>query len=767
MDRKEECKCENWSKRCAHATLAALSVAACLIGVCAMAASAALPDGRRYELVSPPDKNGADVLLTTERTRVAADGNAFGFAALAGFGDARAVAVASDYVSVRSTMTNPGSSGWSTHGVTPVQRALSLGDTLAGQEPLYTGPYSRDLSTGVFFADSPLTADPMVSDVPNLYRRTDLLTPGPGAYELLTACPLCDARSTPLDPSGDSNSRARARPVLAGASPDFRHVVFESSRALTADAPPQPAACVPTRFPFSAACGMRLYEWDDGTLRLAGILPDGTPADASFAGEGASHFFRTPGVVSDGSDGHSRIFFTQPTDESGTTLSQAPDLGTAIGINQSPSGNLYMRVDHATTEQLNLSERTTPDAFAPARFIDASADGTRAFFMTSQALTDDAPADGQQKIYMYDAGKPGTDPHNLTFVNRDSEPADGTGNAFGGIGVSRDGHYFYFISDGALISGGPLNGQWIYLWHDGSLNLVGPAPPTSDASFELLATDVAWVLSPQQSRVSADGRTLLFSSTSGVGLTGYDHGSCESSLGFGCRELYVYTADGSTPLRPVIACASCNPSGAAAVGMATDFVGDNTIGGTRSDPPNSQALTDDGSRVFFSSPDALVPEDTNGRYDAYEYDVRTRTVALLTTGKSTSDSYAINASPSGDDAFVITREQLVGWDVDQAYDLYDARVNGGFPEPPAPAPACGGDACHGLPVPPPAYAPPDSSSFLGTGDQTARLKPHRKSIRCRRGTVLRRVRGRRRCVKVVRHRHKHRGKAARRHGRRS
>jgi LSD1 subclass zinc finger protein len=252
--------------------------------------------------------------------------------------------------------------------------------------------------------------------------------------------------------------------------------------------------------------------------------------------------------------------------------------------------------------------------------------------------------------------------------------------------------------------------------------------------------------------VAPDGRTLLFSSSATVGPTGYDHGTCTRSLSiFGsCRELYVYRAGDDT-----VACASCTPSGAPATGMATDYFGENMVGGTRGDPPNSRALSDDGSRVFFSTPEALVPEDTNQRVDAYEYDVVTRSLSLVSTGKSTGDSYVTNADATGDNVFFVTRERLVGWDRDDSYDVYDARVGGGFPEPPATAvPCAGADACRGLSHTPAGYSAPTSSEFDGAGNLTSRGA--RK--RCKRGRVVRRVHGRRRCVprRARRHRHAHR-----------
>ena len=62
-----------------------------------------LPDGRAYELVTPPaNKNGADVTAMSERTRVAADGNAVTYASLTAYGDVIGTGIATDYMSIRS-----------------------------------------------------------------------------------------------------------------------------------------------------------------------------------------------------------------------------------------------------------------------------------------------------------------------------------------------------------------------------------------------------------------------------------------------------------------------------------------------------------------------------------------------------------------------------------------------------------------------------------------------------------------------------------------
>jgi hypothetical protein len=93
-----------------------------------------------------------------------------------------------------------------------------------------------------------------------------------------------------------------------------------------------------------------------------------------------------------------------------------------------------------------------------------------------------------------------------------------------------------------------------------------------------------------------------------------------------------------------------------------------------------------GKRVFFESTDALVPQDKNGTVDVYEWEAggtgscrRSRgCVYLISSGKSGAPSYFEDADRSGRNVFFLTLGRLVGRDRDKNYDLYDARVNGGF-----------------------------------------------------------------------------------------
>jgi hypothetical protein len=71
-------------------------------------------------------------------------------------------------------------------------------------------------------------------------------------------------------------------------------------------------------------------------------------------------------------------------------------------------------------------------------------------------------------------------------------------------------------------------------------------------------------------------------------------------------------------------------------------------------------------------------------------------------------------SASGSDIFFATRTALVQQDTDELGDLYDARIDGGFPAPTEPA--CSGEACQGSPSPLPSFPPAASSTSPAAGN---------------------------------------------------
>jgi hypothetical protein len=691
-----------------------------------------LPDNRGYELVSPPQKNGGEIMPDSQRTRAAADGSAVGFTSLAGFADFRAMGVSADYISVRNG--TPGTNGWATHILIPHQTAMPYVADTHFMEPAYWGEFSPDLTKGIFRSFSPVTNDPDVANMQNLYLRDDLRSPGQGDYSLLTACPGC---SQPLPPVSEP-LKLGEQSFLAGASADFGHVLFESDLPLTAESTADPETNT-----------WNLFESDHGTVRLVGILPDsacGSPpcvAPESQAGQGARNAVYTPGTVS--SDG-SRVFFTVPA--------SAAQCGQGVA----DCGDLYLREDHAGTVKLNATEKTNangpggtdPNGPLPAQYWDASADGSRAFFISFEALTDDAPVNGDRKLYMYSVA-PDAQGHHLALVSADEEHADdatASDDVVGVIGVSDDGRTIYFVDGGGqLVLGaqGSISGiaNKVFVWHDGALKYIGGTV----AGDQLQNLNESYVAAPKQARVSPDGHAMVFSAAKGTGLTGYNHGSCPNNgtANGTCRELYLYRTEET----PHLLCVSCNPSGAKATADASDVVHTGTGGATVTYHLN-HAVSDDDRRVFFSSGEALVPEDTNGVSDAYEYDVPSETVHLLSSGTDPNPSYFMDASASGDDAFILTRERLTGWDADGGYDLYDARVNGGLPEPQAPV-ICQGETCHEAATPPPPPPSIASAGFSGPANP--------KAPKCKRGRVQKHGK----CVKAGK-RHKPHKRAGAKHG---
>ncbi len=123
-------------------------------------------------------------------------------------------------------------------------------------------------------------------------------------------------------------------------------------------------------------------------------------------------------------------------------------------------------------------------------------------------------------------------------------------------------------------------------------------------------------------------------------------------------------------------------------------------------------VSDNGEYVVFESSDGLTPGALNGVtgtniegqvtvvQNVYEY--HDGNVYLISDGQDRSNFEGAAStvrvegmSHSGGDILFTTADQLVGQDVDTEIDLYDARIDGGFPAPTSLLPTCSGDACQG------------------------------------------------------------------------
>ena len=225
------------------------------------------------------------------------------------------------------------------------------------------------------------------------------------------------------------------------------------------------------------------------------------------------------------------------------------------------------------------------------------------------------------------------------------------------------------------------------------------------------------------SRVSPNGEWLAFMSQHS--LSGYDNEDA-SSIHPGERldeEVYLYDAQTAK-----LSCASCNPSGARPAGIEVEAVeplvvgedvwpqGTWLAGNVPGWTPNATSKTlyqsrylDDSGRLFFDSPDALVPQAVNHTEDVYEYEpavgegrggesspepppndscttasstyrggggVIGGCIALISSGTASQESEFLDASENGDDVFFYSAARLTPQAPASGYSVYDAHVCG-------------------------------------------------------------------------------------------
>lgn len=361
-------------------------------------------------------------------------------------------------------------------------------------------------------------------------------------------------------------------------------------------------------------------------------------------------------------------------------------------------GNLYLK-DGAQTKQADA------DAGGGGTFQTASTDGSLAFFTKAGHL------------WRYQSA---------TDAAADLTPS---GGVKGVLGASADGSHLYY-----------QDGVGLKLWHSGATTTVASnqASPLTEAT-----SPSSYPAATGTARVSADGTKLLFLSE--ASLTGYDN--TDLNTGNPDSEAYLFDAGG-----PSLTCVSCNPTNERPIGPSSipGAVENGTApGSTHTYKP--RALAADGRRVLFESADSLALTDTNSDTpDVYQWEAQgegncTREggcIALISSGRSEGGAVLIDASADGSDVFFITDDSLVGADPG-SLDLYDARVGGGFAEPPPPIP-CEGDACQVLPPEP--VDPTLTTLLAGRGNPRVHyqnLNRAKKVKRCPQGTVKRKGR----CVK--------------------
>ena len=708
----------------------------------AVAGGPVLPDGRAWELVSPADKQGALIEQFADGVgddiQAANDGSGVTYLTGGPAGeDPQGRVNWSQTLSERV----PGGGGWRSEDLTLPRRFPGNGETATASALREEyGLFSSDLSLA---AVEPLdVGTPPLSSAATertVYLRDDA---GAGSY-----VPLVTAGNVPPETTfGGANSAERM--YFVAGTPDLSHALLYSPFALTPEAVFESS--------YTQHAQVNLYEWSAGRLQLVNVLPEaeggeptrGPQPQVRLAGGTTNEGFPSevnPSALS--SDGR-RVAWT---------------LGIPGHLAGASYKGLYVR---------DMVDQDTVKVSGPnGVFQWMSSDGSRVFFLEGGDLH-------ECEIVEAAGG--------ISCAYSDLTADYAAGESSGGVqelvsDVSRDGSYAYFVARGVLAGapGAVSGGDNLYLLHDGggvwSTSFIATLSPEDESSWYQEEEDLP-DLSRISSRVSPDGRYLAFMSDRP--LTGYDNTDAASA--HADEEVYLYHA----PVNPAgetgsLVCASCDPTGARPVGVfdeqekpllvdrgetwtgrhnaADAWLAGSIPGWDRAFGQGSQyqpRYLSDSGRLFFNSPDDLVPHATNGVEDVYEYEpeglgscatgsssgnsvyeparafeVEGRTgesfagcVGLISSGTSSQESAFFDASENGDDVFFITEARLVGADYDNAYDVYDAHVCGseGVPctaEPVSSPPCDSGDSCKAAPSPQPEiFGPAPSATFTGAGN---------------------------------------------------
>jgi hypothetical protein len=379
-----------------------------------------------------------------------------------------------------------------------------------------------------------------------------------------------------------------------------------------------------------------------------------------------------------------------------------------------------MRVDDAVSYDVTKGHR--------GNFVGMTPDGSKVFFTSDEQVTGD-DHDESVDLFMWEeatdevtrvsAGTGGTGDTDacapagwtskcsiqIPSASIETDEEDGTILTPDNWVADNGDVYFYSpeLLDGS--GNGAAGKRNLYVYRNGHTEFVAKLAPASPATRMDINPDdsrVAIVTTSQLSGYENEGHAEMYT---------IDPGRLDPSTG-----------------QPQIVCVSCNPSGAPPTGTTKAAM-------------NGRFMSDDG-RTFFSTTEALVPFDTDGIRDVYEY-VNGRP-QLITSGTGQRESTGgletvsiffgnvqiglESVSRDGTDVYFSSFETLTPEDHNGSFlKFYDARSGGGFDFNPDLGPCAAADECHGASSQPPTPAQTGSGGKLGaSGNLPARTKRHRK-----------------------------------------
>jgi hypothetical protein len=332
------------------------------------------------------------------------------------------------------------------------------------------------------------------------------------------------------------------------------------------------------------------------------------------------------------------------------------------------------------------------DTSADVSFVGMSEDASIIYLRTREGLVD-GDTDGGNDIYQYRVSAP---------AGQGLTQATGTGasDEVWPVSVTADGQLFFAATDRLGVDPPSGTGAVLYRWD--ATTVVTVSALTDDDIFDNVNLKGDGIASPSPAeravRATADGSALLFRTTAAL-----DPADTDSTA-----DLYLWRAGRGVTL--------VSGTGAAAVTIGTPR--DAYVGPRYPAYGGGRGISADGSRVFFTSTDALTDDaGDNGRAKLYEWRDGTGVDLVSPADDDAGAVSYVDNSADGVNVFFMTGDALVSGDTDGGgMDTYDARIGGGFPEPPAPPAPCAGDPCQGPPSPKPVAPVAVSIAFAGSAD---------------------------------------------------
>ena len=618
---------------------------------------AALPDGRGYELVSPVDKYGGEILPSEPNTTSCAPveckpGVTYQHFPMQSAPDGEAVVYESSPVSLQGggvieneLLSRRSASGWQTANLTPPLLYTKGG---GGYEAFDAG-----LTHGVIESLYAALSPDAPSEYSDLYVQPtgDPLSLSP----LISDAPL-NHTSFNRSPGNNSNS---LNITYDGASADMTRIFFTANDALSAEASGGPEG------------KSNLYEWAGGQLRSVNLAPGSseTTPGARFGGKGVvAHAISNDGT---------RVFWS------------------------SESGQVYVREN---------GERTVEISDHTAGFLTASVDGSKLLLTDGHLFG--IGDDDEEPVVDLTQGKGGfqgvvgqsEDLSHVYFV--DTEVLSEEANERGGKAqAGKDNLYAWsegttvFIATLLAADSGIGSSEVAHVAKDWD---ASPATRTAEAS-------------PRGRRLAFLSRASL-TGYDNTGLCGRISGTSEF-FEAPCNEAYIY--DSGTGKLRCASCdlSGAAPIGPTAFALIKGAGG--ALPQPRYLTDSGRLFFDSQDSLVPADTNHGV-EDVY-EFEPEGVGTCTRDsgcVSLISAGTGKADSNFLTMDTSGKNVFFTTRDQLVPADRDEAIDLYDAREGGGIARESEPeSNGCHGEACQPS-VGAPGEPSPASSIFSSAGNLT-------------------------------------------------